>query len=190
MQLLSATLALPGLVHPMNKQRDPDPKAHAWAVLLTAHARLVERIEAELAAADLPPLGWYDVLWALENAEGRQLRMHELAEHVVLSRSNLTRLADRLAEAGLIERAAVAEDRRGAYCVITAAGRALRKRMWPAYQAAVDRYFGTHLSDREASQLGELLARVARGVRETPRAAVPAAGTQPRRRKAAASAAR
>jgi DNA-binding MarR family transcriptional regulator len=154
----------------MNKERATDPKEHAWAVLLAAHARLVERIEAELAAAELPPLGWYDVLWALESAAEHQLRMHELAEHVVLSRSNLTRLADRLEEAGLIERAAVTEDRRGAYCVITSAGRALRKRMWPVYQQAVERYFGAHISDREAIQLGEVLSRVARAVRQTSRA--------------------
>jgi DNA-binding MarR family transcriptional regulator len=153
----------------MSKERETDPKAHAWAVLLTAHARLVERIEAALAAAQLPPLGWYDVLWALESADGRQLRMHELAEHVVLSRSNLTRLADRLQDAGLIERTAAAEDRRGAYCVITAAGRALRKRMWPVYHDAVGRYFGAHLSDKEAAQMGEILARIARAVRAAPR---------------------
>jgi DNA-binding MarR family transcriptional regulator len=163
MQLLSATLALP-----MSKESTTDAKAHAWAVLLTAHARLLERIEAELAAAALPPLGWYDVLWALESAADRQLRMHELADRVVLSRSNLTRLADRLEDAGLIERAAVAEDRRGAYCVITPSGRALRKRMWPVYQAAVERYFGAHVTDREASQIGTVLARVASALREAP----------------------
>ena len=154
----------------MSKERDTDPKAHAWAVLLTAHARLVERIEADLAAAELPPLGWYDVLWTLESADGRQLRMHELAEHVVLSRSNLTRLADRLQDLRLIERAAAEEDRRGAYCVITPAGRAMRKRMWPVYQAAVERYFGSQVSEKEATQLGEILSRVARAVREVPRA--------------------
>jgi DNA-binding MarR family transcriptional regulator len=170
----------------MGKERATDPKAHAWAVLLTAHARLVDRIETELGAAGLPPLGWYDVLWALESAEGHQLRMRELAEHVVLSRSNLTRLADRLEEAGLIERAAAAEDRRGAYCVITAAGRALRKRMWPVYQAAVERHFGAFVSEREAVQLGETLARVARAANPTaPDAtAAPAVRDPPARRRA------
>jgi len=173
----------------MGKERETDAKAHAWAVLLTAHARLVERIEAALAAAQLPPLGWYDVLWALESAQGRQLRMHELAEHVVLSRSNLTRLADRLQDAGLIERAAASEDRRGAYCVITAAGRALRKRMWPAYEAAVERYFGAHISDREAAQIGDALGRIARAVRTMPQASGESARATPRARKAAAGAA-
>jgi len=107
--------------------------------------------------------------------------LRELAEHFVLSRSNLTRLADRLEQAGLIERAVAAEDRRGAYCVITAEGRALRKRMWPAYQAAVERYFGAHISEREAILLGATLARVARaahaGAPDT--AAAPAARNPP-----------
>jgi DNA-binding MarR family transcriptional regulator len=170
----------------MGKERASDPKAHAWAVLLTAHARLVDCIETELGAAGLPPLGWYDVLWALESAAGRQLRMRELAEHVVLSRSNLTRLADRLEQAGLIERAAAAEDRRGAYCVITAAGRALRKRMWPVYQAAVERHFGAFVSEREAVQLGETLARVARAANPTAPdvTAAPAVRDPPVRRRA------
>jgi DNA-binding MarR family transcriptional regulator len=174
----------------MGREREADAKAHAWAVLLLAHARLVERIEAALAAAELPPLGWYDVLWALESADSRQLRMHQLAEHVVLSRSNLTRLADRLEEAGLLERVAATEDRRGAYCVITAAGRALRKRMWPVYQAAVEKYFGAYVSEREAVQIGEVLARVARAVHESSRAAAESSATSARASRTATGEAR
>ena len=111
-----------------------DLKAHAWAVLLTAHATLIERIETALAAARLPPLGWYDVLWALEKAGGR-LRLVDLARRVVLSKSNLSRLADRLEDAGLAERHDAAHDGRGYDLVLTRAGRATRKRMWPVYQA-------------------------------------------------------
>src|SRR5689334_8419202 len=88
---------------------------HAWSVLLATQATLVERIESALAAMELPPLAWYDVLWALERAEGGRLRMHELAQRVVLSRSNLTRLADRLEGAGLTLRERCPDDRRGAY---------------------------------------------------------------------------
>src|SRR6266853_289474 len=76
--------------------KDHDAKSHAWAVLLTAHATLIEKIETALSEAKLPPLAWYDVLRELEKAEGGKLRMHELARRIVLSRSNLTRLADRL----------------------------------------------------------------------------------------------
>src|SRR5262245_18253456 len=108
-----------------------DPKEHAWALLLAAHATLVEKIEAALAEAGLPPLAWYDVLWELEKAEVGKLRMHELARRIVLSRSNLTRLADRLESAGLIAREDTPSDRRGYHCAITRAGLAMRKKMWP-----------------------------------------------------------
>ena len=147
--------------------KNDDPKGHAWAVLLTAHATLVEQIEAALAAADLPPLAWYDVLWELEKAEGGKLRMHELARRVVLSRSNLTRLADRLEHAKLIERAETPRDRRGYDCVITRAGLAMRKKMWPVYKAQIERVFSRHVSVEEARAIGDALTRVVKAVRET-----------------------
>ena len=149
----------------MPKRLLDDPKGRAWALLLAAHAALVERVEAALAAADLPPIGWYDVLWALEQADGGRLRMHDLARQAVLSRSNLTRLADRLEDAGLIARESAAEDRRGAYSVITPAGLAMRKTMWPVYRQAIEQNFSCHLSDREAQGLGEALARLLHAAR-------------------------
>jgi len=149
----------------MAKRLEIDPKGHAWALLLTAHAALVERVEAALAAAGLPPLEWYDVLWELEKADDGRLRMHDLARRVVLSRSNLTRLADRLADENLIVREACPEDRRGAYCVITPAGRELRKRMWPIYREAVDARFSRHVSEREAGAMSDALERVLRADR-------------------------
>src|SRR5258708_38043136 len=109
--------------------KDADTKSHAWAVLLTAHATLIEKIEAALAEAKLPPLGWYDVLWELEKAEGGKLRMHELARRIVLSRSNLTRPADRLENARPIEDEDTPHDRGRYHCVITRAGLATRKNM-------------------------------------------------------------
>src|SRR5258706_479235 len=136
-----------------------DVKGHAWAVLLTAHGTLVEKIEAALAEAGLPPLSWYDVLWELEKAPEGKLRMHELARRVVLSRSNLTRLADRLERARLIERADTARDRRGYDCVITRAGLAMRKKMWPAYKAQIERLFSRHVTVEEARVIGDALAR-------------------------------
>ncbi len=79
----------------------------AWRAFLTAHTMLVEAIERDLARAELPPLGWYDVLFALEEVPRRRLRMAVLSRAVVLSRSNLTRLVDRLEAAGLLRREAV-----------------------------------------------------------------------------------
>jgi DNA-binding MarR family transcriptional regulator len=147
--------------------KNPDPKGHAWAVLLTAHATLVEKIEAALAKAGLPPLAWYDVLWELEKAEDGKLRMHELARRVVLSRSNLTRLADRLEHAKLIAREDTPHDRRGYHCVITTAGLAMRKKMWPVYKAEIERLFSRHISVEEARVIGDALGRAVKDSRES-----------------------
>jgi DNA-binding MarR family transcriptional regulator len=141
-----------------------DLKAHAWAVLLTAHATLIERVEAALAAAGLPPLAWYDVLWELEKADGR-LRMRELGERVVLSKSNVSRLADRLEAAGLVERRDAADDGRGYDLALTRAGRAMRKRIWPVYEAQIEALFSRHLSLEEARALGEALGRTVKAAR-------------------------
>ena len=135
-------------------------KGSVWARFLTVHAFLVEEIEVRLAEAGLPPLAWYDVLWALERAGDRRLRMRELADMTVISRSNLTRLVDRLEAAGLVERERAEEDRRGAFAVVTAEGRALRKKMWPIYAAAIKELFEDHISEREATQMGDILRRI------------------------------
>lgn len=144
----------------------PEPKAHAWALLLSAHAALVGEVETALAAADLPPLAWYDVLWELEKAPEGKLRMHELARRVVLSRSNLSRLADRLEDGGLVERRDAAEDGRGWDLVLTRAGRAMRRKMWPVYEAEIERVFARHVSADEARTIGDALARAVRATRE------------------------
>ena len=133
---------------------------HAWAVFLTAHAVLVEAVEARLTEAGLPPLAWYDLLWALERAGDGRRRMHELADLVVLSRSNLTRLVDRLERARLVRRVRSEDDRRGAYAEITAEGRKLRRKMWPVYAAAIDQLFGAHLTKAEAESVGRALRKV------------------------------
>ncbi len=146
--------------------RNHDPKSQAWAVLLTAYATLTEKVETALAEAKLPPLGWCDVLWELEKAEGGKLRMHELARRVALSRSNLTRLADRLEDAGLIEREDTPHDRRGYHCVITRAGLAMRKKMWPVYKAEIESLFSRHITVEEARTIGDALARAVKAARE------------------------
>ena len=135
-------------------------KGSVWALFLTTHAVLVERIEERLAQASLPPLGWYDVLWALERADDQRARMSELADKVVLSRSNLTRLVDRLEEAGLVARERSEEDRRGAYAVLTEKGKAMRKQMWPVYQSAIRELFEKVITDDEAEVVGAVLRRI------------------------------
>ncbi len=132
----------------------------AWAAFLTAHAVLVGRVEERLRAAGLPELGWYDVLWALERAPGQRLRMHELAELTIVSRSNLTRLVDRLQAAGLVARDRDCADRRGAYAALTGAGRATRRQMGKVYGQAIEDLFDGHLSSEENAAMRDLLMRL------------------------------
>ena len=138
----------------------PDPRQRAWSRFVTAQAMLLERIEAAFAAVDLPPLAWYDVLWILENADQGRLRMHDLARKAVVSRSNVTRLTDRMEKAGLVARSDCPMDGRGTVCEPTAKGRALRARMWPVYKKQIDTLFGKHLDAREADAISTAFDRI------------------------------
>jgi DNA-binding MarR family transcriptional regulator len=150
----------------MTKLKDGDAKGRAWALFLLTHTILLERIEAVLDEAGLPPLAWYDVLWELEKSEEGRLRMHELADRIVLSRSNLTRLADRLERAGLIRREDCRDDRRGAYCAITPQGREMRRKMWPVYCEQIDALFASYLTSAAARQMADSFAEMVRAARE------------------------
>ena len=124
-------------------------QSSVWRLFLTAHARLLERIELRLAQADLPPLDWYDVLFTLKEAPDYRLRLSDLAEKVLLSRSNLTRLVDRLEKAGLLRRDACPSDRRGTFAVLTEAGLAMQQQIWVVYADAIADYFACYLQDEE-----------------------------------------
>jgi DNA-binding MarR family transcriptional regulator len=137
-----------------------DVRQRAWARFVVAHSLLNERIEQALAGADLPPLAWYDALWTLESADGGRLRMADLARKVILSRSNLTRLIDRLEKAKLVERADCPVDGRGTVCSLTAAGRKMRARMWPVYRREIETLFGKHLDDKEAERTAAAFERM------------------------------
>lgn len=135
-------------------------KGRAWSLFLTAHAVLIEAIERRLAQAGLPALDWYDALWALERAPDQRLRMFEFEHWMVISRSNITRLIDRLEQTGLVARERSDEDRRGAFAVLTVEGKKMRKKMWAVYEAAIDELFDAHLSQAEARQLETTLKKL------------------------------
>jgi DNA-binding MarR family transcriptional regulator len=142
------------------------PHLDAWRSLLNAHASMVERVEAALSDASLPPLAWYDVLWALYRADGRSLRAGELSDGVVtISRSGLTRLVDRMVAAGLVERGIPEGDRRGVELRITADGSRMLRKMWPVYARVLEQSFVGSLSADEARVIRDALARVNENVR-------------------------
>jgi DNA-binding MarR family transcriptional regulator len=136
-----------------------EPQLSAWRAVLNAHAALVTRIEAELAASNLPPLAWYDVLWAVRRAPGRRLRMAELADSLTLSRGGLTKLADRLERDGLLVREPAEDDGRGSYAAITAAGTAMLRRMWTVYSRVLREAFAASIGDDEARTIAGALER-------------------------------
>lgn len=135
------------------------PEIRAWRAFQQAQAAAVERIEAELDRGGLPAhLAWYDVLYALAAAPDRALRVRELAPRVVITRSWLSRVVDRLEAEGLVCRRSCPSDRRGAFVVLTDEGAALLERARPAYEAAVHAHFARHVPDVDA--LREMLEAV------------------------------
>jgi DNA-binding MarR family transcriptional regulator len=139
----------------------------AWRAMLNTHAVLTDQIDHELAAAKVLPLSWYDVLLALYEAPERRLRMHEIASAIVLSRSGLTRLVDRLEAEGLLFRERSGTDRRGAYAVLTDKGLVALRQTWPVYSKGIAEHFARFLSDEEASILTGVFQKVLAGIHKT-----------------------
>jgi DNA-binding MarR family transcriptional regulator len=133
----------------------------AWRAFAAVHARTVEAIDRDMAGAGGLPRSWVDVLVALHEAPGRRLRMHELARAVVLSPSGLSRLVDRLAARGLLERQPCSEDRRCQFAALTGDGVAALEAAWPGYAGGILRHFGGRLSDADLETLLELLDQLA-----------------------------
>jgi DNA-binding MarR family transcriptional regulator len=136
----------------------------AWRMFLRLHAQLIQHIDKRLAEAGCIPLNWYDVLIELYTLPNRRLRMSDLAERVVLTRSGLTRLVDRLEEAGYIVREQDPQDKRGFFIVLQASGIEAMREAWKVYEPAIQELFAQHLSEAEVVQLGELLGKVLEGI--------------------------
>jgi DNA-binding MarR family transcriptional regulator len=132
----------------------------AWRGMLRVHAALVRELDAELEAAHALPLSSYDVLIHLQAAPGRRLRMAELADSVLLSRSGMTRLVDRLARDGLIVRDSCEHDGRGSFAVLTDEGEALLARARPTHLNGVRKRFLSRFSDDELRTLAGLWERL------------------------------
>jgi DNA-binding MarR family transcriptional regulator len=141
--------------------RASDWRLAVWREFLRAHSSTVRRLERDLSENTDLQLPWYDVLLQLAEAPDRRLRMAELADRVLLSRSGLTRLVDRLQFDGLVTREPFPGDARGTYTVLTDTGLDRLRAAAPVHLAGVREYWLSHFSDDELRQLGDLLARVA-----------------------------
>lgn len=137
-----------------------DWRVGVWRAFLRAHAGAVRELERELLADTGTPLAWYDVLLQLAEAPGRRLRMAELADRALLSRSGLTRLIDRLQAEGLVSREPSPDDARGTFTVLTAAGVSRLRAAAPVHLAGIQAHWLSHFNDNELRVLGALLGRV------------------------------
>ncbi len=144
----------------------PPQQLAAWRAFLEAHARTVELLTRELRDAEDLPLTWYDVLVQLNEAPERRLRMQELADAVLLSKSGVTRLIDRMERDGLVSRSRCSDDRRGTYAALTPAGLARLRDSAPTHLEGVRAHFAAHLDDEEAATMERLLTRLAEANRD------------------------
>lgn len=144
---------------PPGPLRPSDWRIGIWRSFLRAHASVMRDLGHDLDRAGLP-ITWYDVLVQLVEAPSRRLRMAELADLMLLSRSGLTRLIDRLQAEGYVRREPSPDDARGTYCVLTREGFEALRQAAPLHLGGVRDRFLSRFSDGELRQLGALMARL------------------------------
>ena len=137
-----------------------DPRIAAWSTFLRAHARVIRELERELQSEQDLALTDYDVLVQLSAADQRRLRMSELADDTVASRSRLSHQINRMERAGLVTRESCDTDKRGAFAVLTARGMAQLEAAAPAHVESVRRVLMDALTPAQFAQLGRLSTKV------------------------------
>ena len=106
------------------------------------------------------PLESYDALLELFAAPDKRLRLRDLGEQVVLTRSGVSRLVARLVDEGWVTRGTVDGDARGVYAQLTTEGEAAFRSTWPLYAKGISKFFGARMSVSEARQLAGVLERI------------------------------
>jgi DNA-binding MarR family transcriptional regulator len=156
---MTAQTDIGGAERVMKRRLKPHELA-VWRLFLPTHSRLTRRLEADLIAEHSLPLASYDVLLTLVEAPSRRLRMTELADRVVLSRSGMTRLVDRLEREGLVVREACANDARGMFTVLTDAGYQRLRKASRTHLRGIDEYAVSKLTSDELQAFGKTLAKL------------------------------
>jgi DNA-binding MarR family transcriptional regulator len=157
--------------------RPDDPRPRAWVAFLQAHAVVTRHLEAELGAAHGLSLADYDALVQLAIADERRLRMGELAERVVLSRSGVSRLVDRLEAEGLVARRTCPTDARGSWAELTPEGLDRLRRAAPVHLRGVEAHFLAPIAEADREGLVRALEAVVRGLAAPEGSLAPECGT-------------
>jgi DNA-binding MarR family transcriptional regulator len=132
----------------------------AWRGMLEAHARVTQQLDAQMQAAHGISGPAYEVLMFLDDATEHRMRMSDMAERVLLSRSGCTRLVDRLVELGYVTRCAAACDGRGTYAELTEAGLAKITAARVTHREGIRRFFLEHLTTTDQIALGDIWTRL------------------------------
>ena len=131
-----------------------------WRGFLEAHSMVTRKLERDLMEQVEIPLTWYDLLVHLSEAGQGRLRHQVLADSLLLSRSGVTRLVDRMVDAGLVCREASSNDRRVSYVVLTGAGRSTLDKAGPGHIQSVVEHFARHLRGPETAALASFFSRL------------------------------
>lgn len=132
----------------------------AWGGFLRTYARVEAAVDADLRHQHGLRHGDFEVLLRLRFAPGRRLRLQQLAEGSLLTRSGISRLVDRMVEAGYVVREDALEDGRGAYAVLTDAGETFFNALMPQHIAVVRELFLARLDDRDLADLARIWAKL------------------------------
>jgi DNA-binding MarR family transcriptional regulator len=143
-----------------NQVHDTDVRLAVWQAYLQTHAAVIRLLETALQKEKGLPLLWYDTLEALVHAPLKSLRLQDLAEAINLSQSGLTRLLDRMAESGLVERRPCPNDRRGLFAAITPTGEDMLAQARLVYQQVLDEHFLRYLSCDEVAALNKVFTNI------------------------------
>lgn len=139
-----------------------DPRLDVWRAFLKAHARLFRRLDEELRDEHGLSLPEYDALLQIGQSPGRRMRMNQIAERVLLSKSGVTRLIDRLVLDGYVERSQCSDDGRGAEAVLTAVGLERLREAASTHLRGIERYFFAAVDAVDLPTLARTMESVAR----------------------------
>jgi DNA-binding MarR family transcriptional regulator len=155
---------LPGAAHRRTMSSPSREQLAAWRIFLECAFALIDILDDELQSDGQMTLRWYDVLVHLEEAE-HPVRMNELASRILASKSGLTRVIDRMEEAGLVRRERPIDDRRVIEVVITPQGLNALQAGRLVHRRGIDEHFAQQLNDRDFAALTRALEKVRDHVR-------------------------
>ena len=151
--------------HP--EQADARAASEAWESLFRAQVTVMRRLQADRIWDELS-MREYDVLFTLSRAPGQRLRLRDLNRSILLSQPSLSRLVERLEQAGLVERCGAVEDARGTTVRLTARGAALQREVGRRHVRTIHRYVAGALSAGELATLTRLTEKLRSAQQDIP----------------------